>query len=90
MTVHRVVSTAIELEELYCGEFGKSTGIDKTIIDTSEVRFFGDKLATIETTLRHEVKGKLHDRQHASYGCRKVDGKWMFISHISKGETGAA
>ena len=86
----KLVETSSELESLYSTEFGPSTGVDKTIIDTQEVHFFGEKLATIETTLRHEVKGHLHDRQHASYGCRKVDGKWMFISHISKVDTVAS
>ena len=61
-----------------------STGVDKTAIDTSDVKFFGKKLATIETTLRHTAKGELHDRQHATYSCRKIDGVWWFVSHISK------
>ena len=82
-TAHKLVQTSSELESLYSTEFGPSTGVDKTTIDTSEVKFFGDKLATIETTLRHTVKAQLHDRQHASYGCRKVNGEWVFISHIS-------
>ena len=86
-TAHKLVQTSSELESLYSTEFGPSTGVDKTTIDTSNVVFFGDKLATIETTLRHTVQGKLHDRQHASYGCRKVDGKWWFVSHISKVES---
>lgn len=86
--VHKIVQMSSELVGLYSTEFGCSTGVDKTTTDTSEVHFFGEKLATIETTLRHTVKGKLHDRQHASYGCRKVDGKWWFISHISIAEKG--
>jgi hypothetical protein len=89
-TVHKMVQTSSELISLYSTEFGPSTGVDKTTIDTSEVRFFGEKLATIETTLRHTVKGQLHDRQHASYGCRNVDGKWVFITHISKVESSGA
>jgi hypothetical protein len=88
-TVHKLVQTSSELEALYSTEFGSSTGVDETTIDTSDVKFFGEKLATIETTLRHTVKGNLHDRQHAIYGCRKVDGKWVFISHISKCESTA-
>ena len=87
-TVHKIVQTSEELISLYSKEFGSSTGVDKTTIDTSDVRFFGEKLATVETSLRHTVKGNLHDRQHASYGCRKVDGKWVFITHISKVESG--
>lgn len=87
--VHKIVQTSSELIGLYNAEFGSSTGVDKTTIDTSEVHFFGEKLATIETTLRHTAKGKLHDRQHASYGCRKIDGKWWFISHISIAEKAA-
>lgn len=85
--VHKAVYTSSELESLYDTEFGSSTGVDKTTIDKSEVRFVSQELATIETTLRHTVKGNLDDRQHASYGCRKVHGKWVFISHISKVES---
>lgn len=81
---HQLIQTETELVSLYSKEFGSSTLVDKTTIDTSDVKFFGKSLATIETTLRHTSKGSLHDRQHASYGCRKVDGKWFFISHISK------
>ena len=84
--VYNVMRTPSDLKELYAGQFGASTGVDKTIIDSSEVIFFGDKLATVETTLRHTAKGQLHDRQHAIYGCRKVDGKWWFVSHISNDE----
>lgn len=87
-TIRELITTASELEELY-GNFGFSSGIDRTEILSSEVSFFGSQLATIETTLRHTVKGKLHDQQHASYGCRKVDGKWSFISHISSVENAA-
>ena len=83
-TIHKLVQTSSELEALYSTEFGSSTGVDNTTIDTSDVKFFGEKLATIETTLRHTVKEQLHDRQHAIYGCRKVDGRWVFISHISE------
>jgi hypothetical protein len=53
------------------------------MIDTSEVSFYGDKLATIRTSLRHQAGSKLHDRQNAVYGCRKVNGEWVFISHLS-------
>ena len=88
-TVHKLVEKSSELESLYSTEFGPSTGVDNTAIDTSDVKFFGEKLATIETTLRHTVKGNLHDRQHASYGCRKVNGEWVFISHISGVESTA-
>ena len=88
-TIHKLVQTSSELEALYSTEFGSSTGVDNTTIDTSDVKFFGEKLATIETTLRHTVKEQLHDRQHAIYGCRKVDGKWVFISHISECESTA-
>lgn len=84
--VHELINTPAELKELYGAEFGSSTGVDKTTIDSSKVVFFGEKLATIETTLRHTAKGELHDRQHASYGCRKVDGVWWFVSHISIAE----
>ncbi|KAF2166640.1 hypothetical protein M409DRAFT_23272 [Zasmidium cellare ATCC 36951] len=66
-TVRKIVKDPAELEKLYSTEFGPSTGVDKTTIDTSEVTFFGERLATIETTLRHTVKGTLHDRQHATH-----------------------
>lgn len=82
--VCKVVESSSELEKLYSTEFGPSTGVDKTTIDTSEVKFFGEKLATIETTLSHTVKGKLHDRQHAMYSCCKIDGAWWFFAHVSK------
>ncbi|KAK4500362.1 hypothetical protein PRZ48_008551 [Zasmidium cellare] len=65
-SVCKIVEDPAELEKLYSTEFGSSTGVDKTTIDTSEVTFFGERLATIETTLRHTVKGELHDRQHAT------------------------
>jgi hypothetical protein len=29
------------------------------------------------------IGSKLHDKQVAVYGCRKVDGEWVFFSHIS-------
>lgn len=86
-TVCKIVTTSSELEVLYSTEFGPSTGVDKTTIDTSKVTFFGGKLATIETTLRHTAKETLHDQQHALYICRKVDGKWWFVSHVSKVES---
>lgn len=83
-TVSKIVTSASELEKLYSTEFGPSTGVDQTEIDTSNVIFFGEKLATIETTLRHSVKGKLHDRQHALYICREFEGVWWFVAHVSK------
>jgi len=30
---------------------------------------------------------ELHDKQNSICGCRKVDGKWVFISHMSVDET---
>lgn len=77
------LNTPEEMIKLYSTLFGSSTGVDKTEIDESEVTFYGDKLATIRTSLRHLVGPKLHDKQLAVYGCRKVNGKWIFISHIS-------
>ena len=82
-TLHQVLSTPEELITLYSTEFGSSTGVDETDIDSSEVVFFGDKLAMITTSLRHLASGKLHDRQNAIYGCRKVDDEWLFVSHLS-------
>jgi hypothetical protein len=81
--LHQAISTPDELIKLYSTEFGASTGVDQTIIDTSEVVFYGDKLATIKTSLRHLAGDKLHDTQEAIYGCRKVDGEWLFVSHLS-------
>ena len=68
---------------MYSTEFGASTGVDQTVIDSSEVVFYGDNLATIKTSLRHLAGDKLHDTQEAIYGCRKVDGEWLFVSHLS-------
>ena len=82
-TLHQVLTSPDELVKLYSTEFGSSTGVDETVIDSSDVVFFGDKLAMITTALRHLAGGKLHDKQDAVYGCRKVDGKWVFISHLS-------
>lgn len=82
-TYHQVLSSPEELIELYSTEFGASTGVDETVIDSSEVVFFGDKLAMITTSLRHLGGGKLHDTQNAIYGCRRVDGEWVFVSHLS-------
>lgn len=82
----RVIQTSQELQEVYSKEFGPSTGVDETIIDSEVIHFFGDNLATIMTSLRHNVKGKLHDKQHALYGCMKKGDTWMFISHISRVE----
>jgi hypothetical protein len=82
-TLHQVLTTSDELIELYSTEFGASTGVDKTVIDSSEVVFYGDNLATIRTALRHLAGDELHDTQDAIYGCRKVDGEWLFVSHLS-------
>jgi hypothetical protein len=82
-TLHKVISTPDELVELYSTEFGASTGVDKTVIDSSEVVFYGNQLATIKTTLRHLAGDKLHDTQDAIYGTRKFDGEWKFVSHLS-------
>lgn len=82
-TLHEAISTPDELTRLYSTEFGASTGVDQTVIDGSEVVFYGDKLATIKTSLRHLAGDKLHDTQEAIYGCRKVDGEWLFVSHLS-------
>ena len=82
-TLHQVLKTSEELIQLYSTEFGASTGVDKTVIDSSEVVFYGDKLATIRTALRHLAGDTLHDTQDAIYGCRKVDGEWFFVSHLS-------
>ena len=71
-TLHQVLSTPDELIKLYSTEFGSSTGVDTTVIDSSEVVFYGDQLATIRTALRHLAGSKLHDTQHAIYGCRKL------------------
>jgi hypothetical protein len=82
-TLHMVVGTPAEMIGLYSKLFGSSTGVDKTIIDSSDVTFYGDRLATIETELRHMAGSKLHDKQKAIYGCRKVGSDWVFISHLS-------
>jgi len=86
-TSQTVLSSPEEMIKLYSTLFGSSTGVDKTIIDESEVIFFGDKLATIRTSLRHMIGSKLHDKQVAVYGCRKLDGEWVFFSHISVDDT---
>ena len=86
-TTQLLLKTPEEMIKLYSTLFGSSTGVDKTIIDESEVKFYGDKLATISTSLRHMVGSKLHDKQVAVYGCRKIDGEWVFFSHISVDET---
>ena len=82
-TLHLVLNTPDEMIKLYGSLFGPSTGVDETVIDQSEVTFYGDRLATIRTALRHLATGKLHDRQDVIYGCRKVNGEWVFISHLS-------
>jgi len=86
-TTQLLLTTPDEMIKLYSTLFGSSTGVDKTIIDESEVKFYGDKLATISTSLRHMIGTKLHDKQVAVYGCRKIDGDWVFFSHISVDET---
>jgi hypothetical protein len=85
-TLHQVLSSPEELIKLYSTEFGSSTGVDETVIDSSEVVFSGDKLAMITTALRHLAGGKLHDTQNAIYGCRKVDGEWFFVSSVEATE----
>jgi len=82
-TLHLALNTPDELIKLYSTEFGASTGVDETVIDSSDVVFYGNKLATIKTSLRHLAGGKLHDTQDAIYGCRRVDGEWVFVSHLS-------
>lgn len=82
-TENVLITTPAELVKLYSQLFGPSTGTDKTIIDKSEVVFYGDRLATIKTSLRHMAGAKLNDKQEAIYGCRKVDGEWVFFSHLS-------
>jgi hypothetical protein len=82
-TLHKVINTPEELVTLYSTEFGASTGVDKTEIDSSDVVFYGDHLATIKTSLRHLAGDSLHDTQDAIYGCRKIDGEWVFVSHLS-------
>ena len=86
-TSQQLLNTPEEMIALYGTLFGASTGVDRTIIDDSEVAFYGDKLATISTSLRHMIGTKLHDKQVAVYGCRKVAGEWVFFSHISVDET---
>jgi hypothetical protein len=82
-TLHQVLSTPEEMVALYSTLFGESTGVDRTLIDSSEVTFYGDRLATIRTSLRHLAGDELHDRQDAVYGCRRINGEWVFISHLS-------
>jgi hypothetical protein len=82
-TSQLLLSSPEQMVNLYATLFGPSTGVDKTIIDKSEITFYGDNLATISTSLRHMIGSKLHDKQNAIYGCRKASGKWVFISHIS-------
>jgi hypothetical protein len=87
-TLNQVLATPAEMVALYGTLFGSSTGVDKTLIDSSEVTFYGDRLATIKTELRHLAGEKLHDRQYAVYGCRKVNDDWFFVSHLSSDITG--
>jgi hypothetical protein len=82
-TSQQLLSTPEEMIRLYSTLFGSSTGVDKTVIDNSEVTFYRKRLATISTSLRHLAGSELHDRQDAVYGCRKVDGEWVFVSHLS-------
>ncbi|WP_133066926.1 hypothetical protein [Mycolicibacterium sphagni] len=81
--INTVLNTPDELIALYSKEFGASTGVDRTVIDSSEVVFYGERLATIKTSLRHLAGNTLHDTQDAIYGCRKFDGEWRFVSHLS-------
>ena len=82
-TTQQLLNTPEEMIKLYSTLFGPSTGVDKTVIDSSDVTFYGDRLATISTTLRHLAGDRLNDKQDAVYGCRKVDGEWLFVSHMS-------
>ena len=82
-TIHRLIETYPELEKLYSLEFNASSNIDETVIDKEEINFYGPDIATIETVLSHYSNGKLYDQQFALYGCRKVEGKWVFHVHIS-------
>ena len=86
-TSQMLLSSPPEMIKLYSTLFGASTGVDRTIIDESEVTFFGDRLATIRTSLRHMIGSELHDKQAAVYGCRKLNGEWVFFSHISVDDT---
>lgn len=85
-TTHMIVQTAEQLVKLYSGEFGSSSSVDKTVIDTQEIELYGAGAATVKTSLSHLAAGKLHDRQFATYGCRKIGGQWMFCSHMSRVE----
>ena len=80
---HRVISSSEELQELYGHLFGSSTGVDQTLIDDAEVSFFGPRLATIKTSLRHMASDHLHDKQEAIYSCIKLNDRWVFVSHLS-------
>lgn len=82
-TIHHIMQSYEELEQLYGMEFNAATGIDKTVIDEETIKFFGTNVATIETSLRHFAKDKLHDVQHAFYAAQRVNGKWTFNVHIS-------
>jgi hypothetical protein len=82
-TIHLLLTSPTEMIGLYSKLFGPTTRVDKTVIDSSEITFYGDKLATIRTALRHLAGSELHDRQDAIYGCRKVDGEWVFTFHLS-------
>ncbi|MEG9433567.1 hypothetical protein [Terriglobus sp. ADX1] len=81
--IQKVLSTPEDMIALYSTMFGPTTGVDKTMIDSSEVVFYGDRLATIKTELRHLAGTVLHDRQYAVYGCCKIGGEWVFSSHLS-------
>jgi hypothetical protein len=82
-TLHLLLTSPREMINLYSKLFGPQTTVNKTLIDSSEITFYGDRLATIRTTLRHMAGSELHDRQDAIYGCRKVDGVWVFTFHLS-------
>lgn len=81
-----ILQTAEELVSLYSGEFGSTSTVDQTVIDTQEIEFYGSEAATVKTSLSHFARGTLHDRQFATYGCRKINGVWMFFSHMSRVE----
>lgn len=81
-TANKVVENSEELVKMYSSDSGASTGVDKTAIDTQEVKFYSDRLATIETTLPHTMQGKLHDKQHAIYAFRKVNRMCWIVAHL--------
>lgn len=84
--LHKLIQTSSELEALYSSEFGSASRVDKTTVDSENITLFGESLAVVETKLSHWAEEDLYDTMHASYGCRKVDGEWWFVSHISNSE----